>query len=67
MYLEQFDDEQVKEALKKRVPESWEYYYQQIKATYDLPSLVRRPVMIEMIIDTLPDVKDLPEINPVVL
>jgi len=67
MYLEQFDDEQVKEALKKRVPESWQYYYQQINATYDLPNLSRRPVMIEMIVDTLPDVKDLPEINSAVL
>lgn len=67
MHLEQFDDEQVKEALKKRLPESWEYYYQQIRATYDLPNLSRRPVMIEMIVDTLPDVKDLPEINSAVL
>lgn len=67
MYLEPFDDEQIKEALRKRVSESWEYYYQQIKSTYDLPNLARRPVMIEMIVDTLPDVKDLSAINPAVL
>ncbi len=67
MYLEPFNDEQVKEALRKRDPDSWQYYYQQIKATYDLPNLSRRPVMIEMIVDTLPDVKDLPEINSAIL
>jgi hypothetical protein len=67
MYLEPFDDEQVKEALRKRVPDSWQYYYQEIQATYDLPNLSKRPVMIEMIVDTLPDVKDLPEINSAVL
>lgn len=67
MYLEPFNDEQVKEALRKRVSDSWQYYYQQIKTTYDLPNLSRRPVMIEMIVDTLPDVKDLPEINSAIL
>jgi predicted NACHT family NTPase len=67
MYLEPFDDEQVKEALRKRVPDSWQYYYQEIQATYDLPNLSKRPVMIEMIVDTLPDVKDLPEINSAIL
>lgn len=55
-----WSDEQVDSFLKKRVPlikeaeESWEYYRDRIKNIEGLSDLSRRPVLLDMIVKTLP-------------
>lgn len=57
IYLREFDKEQIKEVLKKRVSNMWEDYWLKIKEIYDLPNLAHRPVILDMIIMTLPELE----------
>ena len=56
----QWGDEQVNSFLKKRVPlikeakKSWEYYRDRIRDIAGLSDLSRRPVLLDMIVKTLP-------------
>jgi uncharacterized protein YjbI with pentapeptide repeats len=58
--IEPWNDEQVKTFLKRRVPlikgekETWEYYCDRIREISGLSDLSRRPVLLEMIVKTLP-------------
>jgi uncharacterized protein YjbI with pentapeptide repeats len=64
LYLQPFDEEQVNLYLQKRVPllkasgdepiKDWMYYRQRIDEIHDLSDLARRPVLLEMIVKTLP-------------
>jgi len=64
LYLQPFSEQQVDLYLEKRVPflkphkgepkKDWKYYRQQIDAIHDLSDLARRPVLLEMIVKTLP-------------
>jgi uncharacterized protein YjbI with pentapeptide repeats len=64
LYLQSFDEEQVNLYLQKRVPflkaygnepiKDWMYYRQRIDEIHDLSDLARRPVLLEMIVKTLP-------------
>lgn len=64
LYIQPLDKEQVNNYLQKRVPlinthegdskKDWTYYRQQIDRIHDLTDLVRRPVLLEMVIRTLP-------------
>ena len=63
LYLCEFDDEQIKEVLRKRVPEKWTQYWAQIRNIFDLPNLAQRPVLLDMIITTLPDLEGLERID----
>jgi len=56
-----FNPEQIETFLKKRVPlikeatKSWQYYQSQIEKIHNLKELSQRPVLLEMIVKTLPD------------
>lgn len=60
LYLQPLGEEQVKYFLENRIPyipdvtEDWSYYYREIKRIHDLSDLSRRPVLLEMIVKTLP-------------
>ncbi len=64
LYLQPFSEQQVDLYLEKRVPflkprkgeskKNWKYYREQINAIHDLSDLVHRPVLLEMIVKTLP-------------
>ena len=63
LYLQPFSSEQVNRYLQQRAPflkphegkaRDWMYYRQQIDEIHDLADLVQRPVLLEMIIKTLP-------------
>ncbi len=64
IYLQLFDNDQIDLYLQKRVPlieyhgsklpSNWEEYRRQIDNIHDLTDLVRRPVLLEMVIKTLP-------------
>lgn len=55
VHIEEFNENQIREALRKRVPQDWERHYERIQSVYDLPNLAKRPVLLEMIMATLPE------------
>ncbi|MBU7028786.1 MAG: NACHT domain-containing protein [Theionarchaea archaeon] len=62
IYMREFDDEQIRKFLEKRVPlikerkkkQDWGYYYQKIQEIFDLKDLAKRPVLLELIVKHLP-------------
>lgn len=67
LYLQEFDEGQIQKVLRKRVPNLWKNYYQRIRDVYDLPNLAQRPIMLDMIIETLPELEGLDSINHAML
>ncbi len=67
MHLLEFTPEDVRLALQKRRPDDWEEYETQIQATYHLPDLAQRPVMLDMLVRSLPDLEKGATINPATL
>ncbi|ODS38177.1 MAG: hypothetical protein A7316_00320 [Candidatus Altiarchaeales archaeon WOR_SM1_86-2] len=70
IYLKEFDDDQIKEFLQKRVPliekrkkkkKDWEYYYKKIYEVFELKDLAKRPVLLELIAKYLPQLIELGE------
>ncbi len=58
LYLKEFNPEQVAEALERRLGKDWEVDWQRMKDVYNLPDLVKRPVMLEMAAASLPALRD---------
>jgi hypothetical protein len=63
VYLRQFDDPQIIDFLRKRVPlieshhtekKGWQYYYRKISEIFDLGDLAKRPVLLDLIVKYLP-------------
>jgi hypothetical protein len=58
--IQPWDEKQVEEFLQKRVPlfegatETWEFYSDRIKSIGSLSDLSQRPVLLDMIVKTLP-------------
>jgi hypothetical protein len=63
VHLEPFSDEDIQSVLQKRFPEQWEAYWKQIQDIYNLPDLAKRPVLLDMIARTLPDVREGETVN----
>jgi formylglycine-generating enzyme required for sulfatase activity len=63
VHLEPFSDEDIQAVLQKRFPDQWEDYWEQIKHIYNLPDLAKRPVLLDMIAKTLPDLHEGETIN----
>ena len=57
VHLQPFSDGDVQLVLQKRFPERWEEHYTQIQETYNLPELAERPVLLDMIAQTLPSLR----------
>jgi hypothetical protein len=61
LYLCGFGEKQIQTFLQKRIPlipnvtQDWSYYYGEIKRIHDLSDLSSRPVLLEMIVKTLPE------------
>ena len=67
IYLKELSEEQIQAILRKRVPTDWGQHYEFVQTTYDLPNLARRPVLLDIIISTLPDMRGLDHVNHAVL
>jgi formylglycine-generating enzyme required for sulfatase activity len=67
MYLLPFDQEDVQAMLRARFPERWERYWQQIESAYNLEELAQRPVLLDMIARSLPELKPGQAVNPTLL
>ena len=58
VYLEPFTDDDVQAVLRARFPDSWKAYWERIQRIYNLPDLARRPVLLDMIAQTLPELQE---------
>jgi len=63
VHLLPFDDEDVQAILQKRAPDEWEEYWLQIQDTYNLPELAQRPVLLDMIVCSFPQLEPGQAIN----
>jgi predicted NACHT family NTPase len=61
--LEPFTDEDIRAVLRARFPDQWEAYWEQILSIYNLPDLAKRPVLLDMIAQTLPELEEGQHIN----
>lgn len=67
MNLMEFTDEDIKLALQKRLPTSWEPVYEKIMSLPNLQDLASRPVLLDMIVKTLPQIEDASQVNQATL
>jgi formylglycine-generating enzyme required for sulfatase activity len=63
VHLEPFTDDDIQAVLRARFPDRWEAYWAQVQRIYNLPDLARRPVLLDMIARTLPELKEGQAIN----
>jgi formylglycine-generating enzyme required for sulfatase activity len=63
MHIEPFTDDDIQAVLRARFPDRWQAQWEQIQRIYDLPDLARRPVLLDMIAQTLPELKQGQTIN----
>jgi formylglycine-generating enzyme required for sulfatase activity len=63
VHLQPFNDEDIRLVLQRRFPKQWEGYYTQVQETYNLPELAERPVLLDMIAQTLPSLRPKVVIN----
>ncbi len=67
IYIQDFSDEDIKLALQKRLPDDWETTYEKVHELANLRDLAKRPVLLNMIVKTLPNIKDPNSINKATL
>ncbi len=63
VHLEPFSDDDIQAVLRARFPDQWQAHWEQIQHIYNLPDLARRPVLLDMIVQTLPQLKEGQTIN----
>ncbi len=57
-YLQEFGKPQIEEYLKKTLPDSWQETKAFIDKVYNLKDLASRPVLLDMIVKSLPAIKE---------
>jgi hypothetical protein len=57
VYMKEFSDDQIKAYLQKAFTDKWEQAYKKIKEIYNLYDLASRPVLMDMIVRTLPNIE----------
>src|SRR5262245_62073625 len=63
VYLQEFDDRQIQDYLKKARPRDHERDWRKIQAIYNLKDLATRPLLLDMIVKSLPKLKAGQEVN----
>jgi len=63
VHLLPFTDTDIQIILQKRALDQWEDYWRQIQHTYNLPELAQRPVLLDMIACSLPQLEPGQAIN----
>jgi WD40 repeat protein len=63
IYLKEFDDSQIKTYLKKARPKNAIKDWEKIEKIYNLKDLAHRPLLLDMIVKTLPKLKEGQSIN----
>jgi class 3 adenylate cyclase len=67
LHLKEFDDDDIKLALKKRLPDKYEELYRKIESFENLKDMATRPVLLDMIARTLLNIEDVGSINQATL
>lgn len=67
VHLLDFTEEDIRAALEKRLPTGWKQAYKKIEDITNLLDLASRPVLLDMIIKTLPQIQDSGQINQAML
>lgn len=57
LFLNPFKEEDFIKYLKKFFPDDWEKYYETIINTYNLRELAEKPILLELMVQTLPQIK----------
>lgn len=57
-YTEPFNDQEIEDYIRRAFPATWTQTLQKIRATYDLMGLAQRPILLKMITEVLPTLKD---------
>lgn len=63
LHIRNLEENKIVEALKKRRPNDWESIWKRIENIYDLKNLAERPVLLEMIVESLSELEQLEFIN----
>jgi WD40 repeat protein len=58
VYLKEFTPDQVKQYLEKALKDKWQEAYNKIQSIYNLEDLSTRPVLLDMIVKTLPKIDE---------
>ena len=58
VYLKEFTPDQVKQYLEKALKDKWQEAHNKIKSIYNLEDLSTRPVLLDMIVKTLPKIDE---------
>lgn len=67
VYLMEFQDEDIRAALKGRLPTDWEAAYEKIQSIYDLGSLAGRPLLLDLIVKNFSKIEATQPVNLAVL
>jgi formylglycine-generating enzyme required for sulfatase activity len=58
LYLREFDEPQIVEYLQKACGDEWERDWETIRSLYNLWDLARRPVLLDMVVKSLPQLRE---------
>ena len=58
LYLREFDEPKIVEYLQKACGDEWERDRETIRRIYNLEDLVRRPVLLDMVVKSLPQLRE---------
>ena len=61
-YIQDFDEHKILEYLKKRTS-NWQHVFEKIKSIYDLEDLAKRPLLLDMIVETIDRFIEKKEVN----
>jgi formylglycine-generating enzyme required for sulfatase activity len=58
LYLREFDEPKITAYLQKACGDEWEKDWQTIRSLYNLEDLIRRPVLLDMVVKSLPTLRE---------
>lgn len=70
IHLKEFSEQKIVEVMTKRLNGDHEKaaeFWNKLKPIYDIPSIARKPVLIPMLIDVIPDIIQTQDITPAII
>jgi len=58
LYLREFDEPKITEYLQKACGDQWQRDWETIRSLYNLKDLARRPVLLDMVVKSLPQLRE---------